>query len=60
MLCPAASLEEGGRSSNTERKAHPGYQSSVTPFFTYTYSIETRTKICCNDLCEARSDGIDR
>ena len=47
-------------SSNTERKAHPGYQSSVTPYFTYTYSIETCRRICCNDLCEASSDGIDR
>jgi hypothetical protein len=59
-MYPAASLEEGGRSSNTERKVHPGYQSSVTPYFTYTYSIETRRRICCNDLCEASSDGIDR
>ena len=31
-----------------------------TPYFTYTYSIETRRRICCNDLCEASSDGIDR
>jgi hypothetical protein len=55
-MCPAASLEEGGRSSITERKAHPGYQSSVTPYFTYTYSIETPARICCKDLCEASSD----
>ena len=57
-MYPTASLEEGGRISIIERKTHPGYQPSVTPYFTCIYSIETRRRICCNDLREANGDGM--